>query len=242
MGYGERGSIGHICPSIPLDMILDEVNVQLPDGVMMVYSTLYIQQLRQEDFDRAIASLDEAAEHMVDGGAECVIVGGGPVVAAVGSDEGVVLRTQAITRVPSVSTTGAMLTGIRSFGASKLAIATPYVEERNVLLANYLTSQGFTVTGARGLGLSRAADIARLPFETSLELAVDAARSAPGAEAIYIPCARFPVARNIAAIEAETGLPVVTSTQAMVWWGLRTLGITDSVEGHGSLYQNEVPA
>ncbi len=242
MPYGERGSIGHICPSIPLDMILDEVKEQLPEGVMMVYSTLFIQQLRQEDFDRAIASLDTASEHMVDGGAQCVIVGGGPVVAAVCSDEGVVRRTEAITHVPSISTTGAMLAGARSFGARRLALATPYVDERNALLSTYLASQGFEVTGAKGLSLTRASQIARLPFETSLELAVDAARSAPGAEAIYIPCARFPVAGNIAAIEAETGLPVVTSTQAMVWWGLRTLGITDAVPGFGSLYENEVPA
>ena len=51
--YGARGSIGHVCPSIPLDMILSEVGRMVPDDVMMIYSSLYVQQLRQEDFDRA---------------------------------------------------------------------------------------------------------------------------------------------------------------------------------------------
>ncbi len=37
-------------------------------------------------------------------------------------------------------------------------------------------------------------------------------------------------------IEADAGLPVVTSTQAMIWWGMRTIGVTDDVPGFGSLY------
>ena len=37
-------------------------------------------------------------------------------------------------------------------------------------------------------------------------------------------------------IEADAGIPVVTSTQAMIWWGMRTIGVTDDVPGFGSLY------
>ena len=233
--YGSRGSIGHVCPSIPLDMILNEVQQMLPDGVMMVYSTLYIQQLRQEDFDRAIAKLDEAVGHMVEGEADCIVVGGGPVVVAMGSDEKVLDRTRAIASVPSISTTGAILQGIDHFGAKKLAVATPYTDERNVLLKRYLESQDYEIEGIKGLGIEKAADIARLPWETPYELATEVAREAPEAEAIYIPCARFPSVGSIAAIERDTGLPVVTSTQAMVWWGLRTIGIDDHIEGYGAL-------
>ena len=43
---------------------------------------------------------------------------------------------------------------------------------------------------------------------------VAVAKSAPGADAMYIPCARFPVVSSIDRIEADAGLPVVTSTQA----------------------------
>ena len=239
--YGARGSIGHVCPSIPLDMILNEVQRMLPEDVMMVYSSLHVQQLRQEDFDRALSLLDEAVRHMVDGEADCIVVGGGPVVTAIGSDEGVVERTKEISHVPSISTTGAMLAGLDSFGATKVAVATPYPEERNVLLAKYLEARGYEVVGMRGLGIERASEIARLPFETPYELAVEVAKAAPDADAMYIPCARFPIVRSIDAIEAEAGIPVVTSTQAMVWWGLRTIDAGDGVPGHGRLFDNEVP-
>jgi maleate isomerase len=233
MAYGSRGSIGHVCPSIPLDMILNECDKMVPDDVMMVYSSLHVQQLRQQDFDRAISMLDEAVGFMVDGEADCIIVGGGPVVAAIGSDQ---------SGKPSISTTGAMITGLDSFKAKKIAVATPYTDERNELLSKYLESQGFEVVGMGGLGFSRAAEIARLPFEVPYEHAVSVAKNAPGAEAMYIPCARFPVVASIEQIEADTGLPVVTSTQAMIWWGMRTLGLADDVPGYGKLYGVEPAA
>ena len=240
--YGSRGSIGHICPSIPLDMILSEVQRMLPEDVMMIYSTLFIQRLRQEDFDRAISKLDEAVGHMVEGRADCIIVGGGPVVTAIGSDEGVVERTKSISKVPSISTTGAMLAGLESFGARRLIVVTPYVEERNQLLKQYLEARGYEVVAAKGLGIETASDIARLPFDTPYELACQVAREAPAADAFYIPCARFPVVSSIGSIERDTGLPVVTSTQAMVWWGLRTIGIEEPVPGYGSLFENKLYA
>ncbi len=234
--YGSRGSIGHVCPSIPLDMILNEVDLMMPDDVMMVYSSLYIERLRQEDFDRAIAKLDEAVGHMVEGEADCVIVGGGPVVAALGSDEGVVSRTEEIAKVPSKSTTGAMLAGLDHLGARKIAVATPYVDMRNDLLKTYLEKQGYEVVAMGGLGIDRAADIAKMPFDRPYEHAKAVAAQAPDdVEAMYIPCARFPVVRSIGAIEEETGIPVVTSTQAMVWWGLRTIGVDDAIDGYGRL-------
>jgi len=194
------------------------------------------------DFDRAIGKLDEAVGFMVDGDADCIIVGGGPVVAAVGSDQAIVDRTHELSGKPSISTTGAMITALDSFKAKKIAVATPYTDERNALLKKYLESRGFEVVGMGGLQISRAAEIARLPFETPYEHAVRVAKESPEAEAIYIPCARFPVVSSIERIEADAGIPVVTSTQAMVWWGMRTIGVTDDVPGFGSLYGVEPAA
>jgi maleate cis-trans isomerase len=238
--YGSRGSIGHICPTIPLDMILNEVQQMLPEGVLMVYSSLYIQELRQQDFDRAMAKLDEAAEHMVEGGADCVIVGGGAVVTAIGSDEAVVERTRGIAKVPAISTTGAMLAGLDRLGAKRLIVASPYPEDRNELLKQYLEARGYQVVAMKGLGIKVPSKMARLPFEAPYDLACQAAREAPDADAIYIPGARFPVVTSIGAIERDTGVPVVTSAQALVWWGLRTLGIGEAAPGYGGLFDHDL--
>ena len=88
--------------------------------------------------------------------------------------------------MPSISTTGAILKGIDYFGAKKLAVATPYTDGRNALLKRYLESQDYEIEGIKGLGIEKAADIARLPWETPYELATEVARQAPEAEAITL--------------------------------------------------------
>jgi maleate isomerase len=233
--YGARGRIGHVCPSIPLDMIINEFQQMLPEGVLMVYSSLYIEQIQQEDFDRALGKLDEAVGHMVEGEADCIIVGVGPVVAMVGSDDDVVKRSESISHVPCNSTTGAMLAAMEHLGAQRLVVATPYTDERNQLLQAYLEQRGFSVVGSRGLGYTRAVDIARLPFDAPHRLACEAVQNAGDADAIYMPCARMPIAGCIDAIERDTGLPVITSTQAMTWWGLKSIGVDEAIEGFGRL-------
>jgi maleate isomerase len=216
-------------------MIINEFQQMLPEDVLMVYSSLYIQQIRQGDFDRALGKLDEAVAHMVEGEADCIIVGGGPVVAMVGSDEDIVKRSESIAHVPCNSTTGAMLAAVKRLGAERLVVATPYTDERNQLLQAYLEKCGFSVVGIRGLGYTRAMDIARLPFDAPHRLACEALKEAGEADAIYMPCARMPITASIEAIERDTGLPVVTSTQAMTWWGLRSIGVEDPIEGFGKL-------
>jgi maleate isomerase len=222
-------------------MIINEFQAVLPDDVLAVYTSLYIECLQQSDFDRAIATLEVAAGHMVEGEVQCIIVGGGPVVAMLGSDEAVVERTQTIANVPTQSTTGAMLTRIKQLGARRIVVATPYTDERNALLRTYLESHGFTIVGIRGLGYDRAMDISKLPFDATYQLACEAAEASRDADAIYMPCARMPVVRNIDAIERSTGLPVVTSTQSMVWWGLRAMGIDGQLDGIGRLLREPLP-
>lgn len=219
-------------------MITREFDQMLPDGVQMVYSSLHIQYLQQEDFDRAISKLEEAAGHMLEGEAQCIIAGGSPVVTLQGTDVDIVERIRRVSKVPTTTTLGASLAALRRLGAGDIVVATPYDQERNDLLVRYLEGQGLRVVACKGLNLRRAMDIARLPFHSSYNLAREAAAMARTADAIYIPCARFPVVGNIDVIERDTGYPVVTSVQAMTWWGLETLGIKAPIMGYGRLLQN----
>ncbi|PZC46978.1 MAG: maleate isomerase [Chloroflexi bacterium] len=236
--YGWRGRIGHICPSIPIDMIMNEFQLMLPDGVQMVYSSLHVQNIQNSDFDRALERLTEATEQIADGEVDCIIAGGGPLVAMRGTDADIVEHITSIAKVPSSTTTGAMISALRHLEAKRVAIASPYSDERNVLLGKYLESQGFEVVGQKGLGLTRAMDIAKLPWHASYELARKAAADAPGADAIYMPCARFPIIGNIDIIEQDTGIPIVTSVQSMTWWGLNAIGIGEEILGFGLLLED----
>ena len=150
--YGWRGRIGHICPSIPIDMIINEFQQIIPDGVVMVYTSLHVQNIRQEDFDRALDRLTEATEQMAEGEVDCIIAGGGPLVALRGTDADIVEHITGIANVPASTTTGAMISALRHLEAKRIVIASPYSEERNKLLGKYLESPGLHSRRSEGPG------------------------------------------------------------------------------------------
>lgn len=75
----------------------------------------------------------------------------------------------------------------------------------------------------------------RLPPEEAYKLAL----TVKGAcnEAIFISCTNFHALEVIDRLEKDTGKPVVSSNQATMWYALRKLGIKDSLEGYGSLFE-----
>ena len=64
----------------------------------------------------------------------------------------------------------------------------------------------------------------------------------PGAEAVFISCTGLQGHAAIAALEAATGRPVVTSNQAQVWEALSLVGYGRPLHGYGRLLQSLVPA
>ena len=83
-------------------------------------------------------------------------------------------------------------------------------------------------------------EIARVPPEAI----VSAGRSitGPGAEALFISCTGLQGHAAIAALEAATGRPVVTSNQAQVWEALSLIGYARPVHGYGRLLATLEPA
>lgn len=224
--YGWRARIGHILPAAPLDDAIYEFDQMLPEGVIMSYTSLHIQYLRQEDFDRALDMLKEAAQIMAEGEVDCIVCGGGPVVTRIGDDRAVLDCIRQATSVPAITSASAAVQAMKRLNMGRVVVASPYDEERNCLLAEFLGKQGIEVVAAEGLGIKRAMDIGKLPFHASYRLARDAWRKVHDADGIYMPCTRLPVVGNIDALETDLGCPVVTSAQSMVWWALDALSIT----------------
>ena len=137
-----------------------------------------------------------------------------------------------------VTTAAAIIAALRALDVRRLAVATPYAQALNDHEAHFLHDHGFEVLRLIGLGIGAGGPqeyvrIARTPLD---KVAAHArAAMAPGAEALLITCTDFPTLPLIAPLEAELGLPVVTSNQATLWAALRTAGLDDSPPGAGRL-------
>ncbi len=132
-----------------------------------------------------------------------------------------------------------MVTGViralQTLKARRIVIATPYLDEINVVEAKYFQEHGFEVLNIRGLNITNDTDIVRVSPKFIREFA--RSLDHPDADAIFVSCGALRTIDIIDALEQEVGKPVVSSNQAMVWDTLRIAGIKDKIKGYGSLLQ-----
>lgn len=132
----------------------------------------------------------------------------------------------------------AAMDALKSLGARRIVISSPYTEERNLMLKRFLEGNGFEVVAMNGLGIVKNVELTRLPFHVSYQRAVEAIRSAEEVDGVYLPCGRWPVVGNLQAIENDTGAAAVSNIQAMAWFGLKSLGIHERIAGYGKLLES----
>lgn len=121
----------------------------------------------------------------------------------------------------------------RALDVQRIAVLTPYVDEVNELIADYLETNGFVVSTLASFGLDTDIQMSTVPPEAieRAALGLDVA----GAEAVFICCTALRSVSTIAPLEQRLGLPVISSNQAMLWEMLRASGYSRAVPGYGRL-------
>lgn len=120
----------------------------------------------------------------------------------------------------AVTTTGALLAAMAELGLTRIAVATPYVEEVTVKLPELLAEAGVSTVGGAHLGLD--AEIWTVPYETTARLVRDA--DSPAAQAVFVSCTNLATYDLIAPLERELGKPVLTANQVTMRAALGAIG------------------
>jgi len=149
-----------------------------------------------------------------------------------GIDQKIIKDIEAATKTPATTTATAVAEALRYLGLNSVAIASPYSERTNSLLAKYLSNSGFKVVSQKGLGVQWSAN---LPPENAYKLALDVNHST--ADGILISCTNFRSLEVIEKIETDLGKPVVTSNTASLWKLLQLAGVKEKVTGAGQLFR-----
>ncbi len=123
---------------------------------------------------------------------------------------------------------------LRQVGARRIAIASPYPERHNQALADYLGQHGFELAAVEGLDVPFKKLQAVPPAEIHA-FARGVIANAKQCDALYLPCPQWQAGQTVAALEAETGLPVIAYSHASFFVAFKTLGLTDPIRGHGRL-------
>ena len=237
--YGWRARIGFINPSSTMDTPIYDFYRMAPPGVAMVGTNMGIRMLDDQDISRALEALDQVAGQYRKDRVDIVVLGGSPpvILGGIGSEKKLAERMERASGTQATTSQAAAVVALKALGVTRVAVASPFDQHQNSKLKEYLEASGVGVAAIDGLGVPLE-EIGFLPTEKCYKLALNVVRQAENkADGIYLPCAQWPHAiENIAVLERDTNLPVVTSFQGMLWYCLRRLGIRERVEGYGRLF------
>jgi maleate cis-trans isomerase len=145
-------------------------------------------------------------------------------------------------KVPAVATSPSVVEALRSFGARRISVATPYPEWNNQRLRAYLAAQGFEVLNLEAEPTAAKAGNQGINDQDPSVIVDFASRACrPDADALLCSCTAWRSVEAVEEIERRTGKPVVTSNQSSIWMTLRKLGHTQPIAGFGRLLRNLTP-
>jgi len=159
----------------------------------------------------------------------------GSLIRGVEWEKSLKVRLEETAEVPAVTTAGAVVDGLRTLGAERVSVFTPYTDVVNMHERSFLEAHGYRVDTIRGLGLTDNQRIGRVSME-HLESFI---APAPGSDAVFVSCTNLPVIHLIEKLEEKHRLPFVTSNQATMWATLRRLN-KSNLDGYGALLRDHV--
>lgn len=230
---GDRLSLGVILPSVNTLVELT-FPAMVPDGVALHFTRLKLVGTAPEELLAMAQSAGQAAQLLADAGVDRILF---HCTAATTFDFEMPQRIHnqiaTATGVPSTVTSESVVAALRTLGAARIVMLTPYPAHINQREAAFLRHHGIDVIHEHGLAITDGAGFARVTPQEWHQLAQDHAR--PEADAYFLSCAQTRTAEVIDAIERSLGKPVITSNQSAVWHALRESGVNDPVNGFGTL-------
>ncbi len=115
----------------------------------------------------------------------------------------------------------------------RLGVITPYMPVGDVQVRKFFTDCGFEVVNLKGLKCKSPMQIAHVS-ETELRDAINEV-DGPDVDAIVQVGTNLAMARVAGIAEFWLGKPVIAINTATYWWALRQNGITDKIQGYGTL-------
>jgi maleate isomerase len=234
--YGWRARIGHVAPSRG-DTLVYEFYKMLPDGFMILNTTGTVRQLVDSDFERQMERIEDAVQDLVDNSCDSIIFSGSPLFTRLsfGTDREIGKRLTAKFGVPVAAGLTAEIEALKAMNMKKIVVGTPYEDPINERLKHYLEASGFEVLEIAGYGVRKNAQLTDLPVHACYKIAKRLYSRARNADGVFVPCPRWPTIGDVALLEDEIRKPVVTSSQACIWYALKLIDIRERIEGFGRL-------
>ena len=137
-------------------------------------------------------------------------------------------------RVPVVSSAGALVEGLHSLGAKRVAVITPYMKPLTATVCGYIEHEGIEVVDSLSLEVPDNLAVGRLDPTQLVDLAQHVYTSRADA-LVLSACVQMPSLEVLDAVQQKFDIPVVSAAAATAWRILIDLGLDPVAPRAGAL-------
>ena len=130
----------------------------------------------------------------------------------------------------------AALKAFTNLKLDRIAVLTPYPEQVNETIFDYLTINNVEITSFSSFNLEYDSDIANVDPKCLIETVDEI--DLKDADAVFISCTALRAVEVLDQIEKRISKYVISSNQALIWDCLRSVNIKDSISGYGKLFSH----
>ncbi len=238
--YGWRAKIAFLLPSSCTVFEQEFLKVTSGlDGVIGIPARLLIEDTDADGLAGMNEGIDQAAKQLATTAPDVVLYmcTSGSFMDGQDGNQVIKDRIGEITGCSRVTTTSeAVVEGLRVQQVQRVAMLTPYDDEITRREVQFLEYHGFEVHSFDNLdiedNLDRGSVTPEQTFSNALQL------DYKKAQGLFLSCGNIRSIEVIDTLEARADRPVVSSSQASIWKALRLAGVTEGIEGYGSLLRD----
>jgi len=233
--FAWRKRIGHISPGTLSTSVYDFYLVA-PEGVGMIGVTNPIDDWRQDEYERVLKNVVNAARYLAGRHVDFINHAGAPPVASQGPDfvRRIKREIEEGTGLPASTAIYSASEALRHLGARDIIALTPFPQKSHEQVVSVIGAMGFNVVAEARMD-AKFDDLYLVGQQKVYDFITKAVAKAPRADAIYAPCPQWHVFELARYLESDTGLPTVTSDSGDFWYAFKTLGLKDVKPGYGRL-------
>jgi maleate isomerase len=247
MGHNTAYRIGQIVPSSNTTMeteipaILRARESVEPERFTFHSSRMRMKKVTKEELAAMDADSDRCAAELAD--ARVDVLGYACLVAIMSMGKGyhcqsekrlheVTAREGAA--APVVTSAGALVDGLRTIGAKRVAMVAPYVQSLCTMVAEYIEHEGIEVSDRIALEIPDNLEVGRRDPMALVE--IYKRLNLEGVDALVLSsCVQMPSLATIPIVERECGLPVVSASACTAYQMLKKLGLRTVAPNAGAL-------
>lgn len=212
-----------------------------PERFTFHSSRMRMKEVTKEQLEAMDADSDRCAIELSD--AEVDVLGYACLVAIMSMGKGYHRESEARLHLrtvdndfptPVVTSAGALVDGLHTLGAKRIALVAPYMKPLTRLVVDYIESEGIEVQDYIALEIPNNLEVGSRDPLALVEIYKKLNHQ--GVDAIVLSaCVQMPSLEAIQVVENECGIPVVSAAVCTTYQMLRKLGLKAVVPNAGSL-------